>query len=407
MSDQNQIRILLTKYREHTVCARYVGFRMTDITVCEPDECFRVGDIIIGKVTGVRPQMNAAFVSLREGEDAWLNLEDPHSITYVSGDPDTPLKPGDEILVQITREAHGNKRLSVSANLMFSGRMVLLMTGKKALGVSVKIPEGRKKELRRLLSPLMPENYGVIVRSAAEDASVIEITEELSELSAEITRKLELWKTRTVYSVVERGDSVEEGFVLEHLRDEIDEIVTDLPEEYDRMQAFLNESGELSMIPLRLYDDPKMTLSKVYSLETSIEKALARRVYLKSGAYLVIDQTEAMTVIDVNSGKMLTDHPHRKVSKREAALAVNREAAAEIARQIRLRNVSGIIVADFIDLADREDQKKVLEVLKEQTADDPAGVHVVDMTALQLCEMTRKRVKKPLREQLSLDAPIE
>lgn len=402
MAAQEPTRILLTKYREHTICARFVGFRMTDVQVLVSGG-LKVGDIVIGKVHTIRKGIGAAFISLGSGPDAYLNLDDAYDIIYTSGSADTPLRVGDEILVQVTKEAHGSKALTVSANLMFSGRTVILMTGKQSLGVSNRIPAGRKKELHQLIAPLMPEGFGVIVRSAAENASVIEISEELSALSASACEKLALWKTRTCFSVVEQSDSQQVDFIHAFRRDGIDEIVTDLPEEYDILSELFEREKETERIAVRLYEDPQMPLSNIYAIASQIDHALSRKVYLSSGAWIFIEQTEAMTVIDVNTGKNQAIHDNRAGVKRRAVLDVNMEAAAEIARQIRLRNLSGIIVTDFIDMEEEQDREALLQVLRDQTSDDPCSVHVVDLTALQLCEMTRKRVKRPLSEQLMLD----
>ena len=402
MAAQESTRILLTKYREHTICARFVGFHMTDVQVLQ-SEVYKVGDIVIGKVHTIRKGIGAAFVSLGSGPDAYLSLDDAHEITYTSGDADTPLRVGDEILVQVTKEAYGSKALTVSANLMFTGRTVILMSGKRNLGVSNRIPAGRKKELRQLIEPLMPEGFGVIVRSAAENASVIEISEELSALSSSACEKLSVWKRRTCFSVVEQSDSQQVDFIHAFRREGIDEIVTDLPEEYDILTDFFERGKEADRLPVRLYEDPQMPLSNIYGIASQIEHALSRKVFLSSGAWIYIEHTEAMTVIDVNTGKNQAIHENRAGSKSRAVLEVNMEAAGEIARQIRLRNLSGIIVTDFIDMDKEEDREALMQALRDQTADDPCSVHVVDLTALQLCEMTRKRVKRPLAEQLSLD----
>ena len=399
------VRILLTTYRAQTVCARFVGLRLTDAEVLPRGEGLQVGDIVIGKVSNLQPQIHAAFLSLGQGPDAYLNLDDPHEITYVKGDPLTPLKAGDELLVQVLKEAHGDKHAAVSANLMFEGRLVVLMTGKKTLGVSSKLLPATKERLRSFAAGCRPEDFGLIVRTQAAISSEAEIEEEIRALSAEARRSLSEWKMRTCYSVVRRAQAPEEAFVRRFCAQGIDEIVTDLPAEYARMQKFLADAA--LQIPLRLYDDGKMPLRKVYSLETQVEKALSKKVRLPSGAWISIEQTEAMTVIDVNSGKSMTGRRQAKKTKREAVLRINREAACEIARQIRLRNLSGIIVIDFIDMETAEDAQEILSFLRAGTADDSAGVHVVDMTSLQLCEMTRRRQKKPLREQILLDSDPE
>ena len=175
----------------------------------------------------------------------------------------------------------------------------------------------------------------------------------------------------------------------------LEEIVTDCPDLYGQLKEYLETSQAEDAGKLKLYTDRLLSLGKLYSLDNALSKALDKRVWLKSGGYLVIEPTEAMVVIDVNTGKY-----EGKKKLEETVLKINLEAAAEIARQLRLRNLSGIIIVDFIDMEREEDRKALLAHLVEVVSRDPVKTTVVDMTALNLVELTRKKVRKPLHEQV-------
>ena len=207
----------------------------------------------------------------------------------------------------------------------------------------------------------------------------LENGEELKNKASHLTR----------FSFVYRSDSyISDRINTVFKHDEYNEIITDDENVYENLKC--------SFSNIRLYDDKSFTLDKLYSLNTAIEEALSKKAWLKCGGYLMIEHTEAMTVIDVNSGKFT---PAKGTDKEKAYLKVNEEAAVEIARQLRLKNISGIIIADFINLNDEEDRVTLLEILKNETAGDTETVCVVDITPLGLVEITRKKNLPPLYEQ--------
>ena len=206
---------------------------------------------------------------------------------------------------------------------------------------------------------------------------------------------LEKAPCRTCYSVLEAAYPS----YIQGLRDTysgaLEAILTDIPEYYGQMRSYLEAEQPEDIGKLQLYEDPTLPLLKLYSLEAAMESALSRRVWLKSGGYLVIEPTEALTVIDVNTGKYAG-----KKNMEEAVLKINLEAAVETARQLCLRNLSGIIIVDFIDMAPEEHKKLLLDTLEAELKKDPVKTVLVEMTKLGLVEITRKKVRKPLHEMV-------
>ena len=240
----------------------------------------------------------------------------------------------------------------------------------------------------------LPEDAGMIVRTNA--AGVPE-----EELDRELGRMLEQYqylKTqavhRTVYSCVYRSRPSYLNSVLGSKSSSLKEILTDDMEIYAELKKFLEEEMPGDGQKLRLYEDRQLPLKALYRMEKNLDNALSERVWLKSGAYLVIEPTEALTVIDVNTGKCIAGK-----DKQAAIRKINREAALEISRQMRLRNLSGMILADFVDMTEPGADEELLEFMREQLKKDPQKSAAVDMTALGLMEMTRKKQKKTLKEQ--------
>ena len=201
---------------------------------------------------------------------------------------------------------------------------------------------------------------------------------------------------RTCFSCLKQSEPEYMRTIQNTRYEHLEEIITDIPEIYEQIQEFQKEDALLRNISLTLYEDSMLSLGSLYNVSKQIERALDKRVWLPSGGYLVIEPTEALTVIDVNTGKDVN-----KKKKQEHFLKVNKEAARMAAKQLRLRNLSGIIIIDFIDMKQEEDRKELLSYLKREVQLDPVPVQVVDMTKLELVELTRKKVSKNLKEQLT------
>ncbi len=356
----------------------------------EPDQDQnRIGAVYIGKVKNIVPNIQAAFVEIAPGVPCYYSMEDhkhPCFVTRTSADK--PLCAGDELLVEVSHDAVKTKAPTVTSNISFQGRYAVLTSGNTRIGVSGKLPKEKRDELRKLARQYVSDDYGLIIRTAAGNASQEEVIQDIRQLQQQYEDLLHRARHRTCYSVLRQARPAWLTRVENFSAQGRCELVTDSREIYEQLQ-------DNPDTVLKLYDDAAYPLCKLYSLETELERALQERVWLDSGAYLVIQHTEALTVIDVNTGKI-----SGKKAVQETFWRVNQEAAREIARQLRLRNLSGIILVDFIDLKAKELQQQLMELLRRELKKDPVRADVIDMTALQLVELTRKKTEKPLREQI-------
>lgn len=381
----------------------------------ETDESSILGNIYIARVENIVKNLNAAFVKISPEQNCYLPLEDlKHPIFTKKQSEKKPLVAGDELLVQVSREALKTKEPAVTTNLNFTGKYAVLTSGNRKMAVSSKLSKDKRAHYLEMLHALEKDGinheYGIIIRTNAAEVSDEVIIEEVQALAEEYNQILETAKYKTCYSLLYK----EPATYFKHLdnlrQDQLEEIVTDdraifeeICQKYYIPREKLMTSGSVSVpvnqvetregIRLRYYDDTTLSLSSLYSVKSSVEDALRERVWLKSGAYLIIQPTEALTVIDVNTGKNIA-----KKDVQENFLKVNKEAAAEIARQLRLRNISGIIVVDFINLTSKDAQAELMTTFRAALKRDPVLTQVIDMTKLGLVEVTRKKVRKSLHE---------
>ncbi len=372
-----------------------------------------IGNIYVGKVKNISNNMNACFVEISPGNLCYLPIEeinDNASICLVNRNWDGKLRAGDELIVQVIREAIKSKLPSVTTRISFSGKYVVISAGQRHLGMSGKIKEGRKKELLTYLQTnnLVDEkklcnidtssagSYGFVIRTNAatlQDDSLI--IKEWKALEEKWHNLLAYASNRTCYSCVYQ----EMPTYIKNLRDiydnSYDEIITDNENIYQSLKQYLTENLFTEKLPLRLYNDDKISLSALYGIPSKLDMALGNRVWLKSGGFLVIEPTEALTVIDVNSGK----YESKKGNPETLAYTINMEAAEEIAYQLKLRNLSGIIIVDFINMK-KSNNEHLLRYLKQLCKKDEVPTDVIDMTPLGLVEITRKKINKNLKEQL-------
>jgi ribonuclease G len=308
---------------------------------------------------------------------------------------------GDELIVQVSREAFGTKGMSLTTKLQLSGRYLLLEMSGTGLGISRKIPEERRRVLREhLFSEQTLEEMrqqlgscGVIVRTNAEHAPDEEIRKELQNLTGAMHQLLLTAPYRPAYTVLLRQPDRWLKRIESVQTEKLEEILTDDRNLYEALEDYLPPYLKEK---LRFYQDPMISMHNVFSLTRELSRALCRKVNMKSGANLVIDQTEALVSIDVNSAHSINGR-----DKEKAVLKVNMEAAEECARQIRLRNLSGMILVDFINMEEKESYDQLMRHLAQATAQDPMQVKVEDLTALGLVEMTRRKVEVPLFRQLN------
>lgn len=357
-----------------------------------------LGNIYVGRVEKVVEGMQAAFVEIAPGKSCYLPLTEAEYAIFTSRRiHSAPLRAGDELLVQVSKEAIKSKVPRVTACPELAGRYLIFTAGKKRLNFSARLPGCDKKALQSLLEPVWKEGtYSLIVRTNAAGAPPEEVLRELNDLKQQWKSIKERGLHRTCFSLLRSS----EPFYLSVLRDtsfeELEKIQTDDPAVFDEMKRYLEEYAPQHVEKLTIYQDSLLPLSKLCRMEAVMAEALSEKVWLKSGGFLVIQQTEALTAIDVNSGKYTGKKDSQQVYKK-----INLEAAKEIARQLRLRSLSGILIVDFINLEKEEDRQELLETFDHFVRQDPIKTRVIDMTALQLVEVTRKKVRRSLAEQLN------
>lgn len=398
------------------------GKKMIEVSLTPPDEDSLLGNIYIGRVENVVQNIRAAFVKISPEQTCYLSLDDlknAHFTKKLSAKKE--IVAGDELLVQVEREALKTKEPAVTANLSFAGKYAVLTSGNRRLGISSKLNKEQKAHYKELLHEFDTESYGLIIRTNAASVADETLIAEIQSLEQEWSQMRENVCHKTCYSVLKKARPTYLEDVKNQREGSVSEIITDdrglfeticmdygihpkqfmtngsVPVPVDQFQV-PTISGTADSLTLTYYHDPMLTLSSLYSVKSSLEKALREQIWLKSGASIVLQHTEALTVIDVNSGKNII-----KKEMRENLLRINLEAAKEIAYQLRLRNISGIIIIDFINLLAKEDEAVLLKEFRTYLKDDPVKTDLIDMTRLGLVEVTRKKIKKSLRDSLKMN----
>lgn len=375
--------------------------RAVEIHADSRTDGLKLGDICIGRVERVAPNTGACFVEVARGIKGYLPLDDMTAPRYTRKGSSPKVQQGDELIVQVSREAFGTKGMSLTTKLQLSGRYLLLEMSGTELGISRKIPEERRRALRehlfseQALDAMRQQlgTCGVIVRTNAEHAPDEEIRKELQNLTAAMHQLLLTAPYRPAYTVLLRQPDRWLKRIESVQTERLEEILTDDRNLYEALENYL---PLYLREKLRFYQDPMISMHNVFSLTRELSRALCKKVNMKSGANLVIEQTEALVSIDVNSAHSINGR-----DKEKAVLKVNMEAAEECARQIRLRNLSGMILVDFINMEEKESYDQLMRHLAQAAAQDPMQVKVEDLTALGLVEMTRRKVEVPLSRQLS------
>ncbi|HEY4583004.1 MAG TPA: ribonuclease G [Lysobacter sp.] len=372
-----------------------------------------VGNIYKGKVQRVMPGMQAAFIDIGLERAAFLHAGDivkPSTVVDAGNGDEAPLPPqptrpitellrdGQDIVVQVVKDPIGGKGARLTTQLSIPSRYLVLLPRTRVVGVSARIEdEAERARLKRIVSSLSPDGaqHGYIVRTNAEGQPDEAIEEDIAYLSRVWSLIEENSKSARVGERVYEDLSLPMRAVRDLLRRDVEKVKVDSRETCDRLKGFaaqympgLNEKIEHYTGSRPIFD--------LYGVEDEIQRALDKQVPLKSGGYLVIDQTEAMTTVDVNTGSFLGQR-----NLEETVYRTNLEAAQSVARQLRLRNLGGIIIIDFIDMTDAEHKRQVLRQLEKALARDHAKTTVYDFSPLGLVEMTRKRTTESLQRQLS------
>ena len=361
-----------------------------------------IGNVYLGKVQNVLPSMEAAFVDIGRGRNAVLYAGEVNwDVTGLDGAPrkiENALKPGDSVLVQVTKDPIGHKGARLTSQVSLPGRFLVYVPGGSMTGISRKLPDTERARLKKILKDKLPEGAGVIVRTAAEGASEEELTHDINRLRVqweEIQEKANSRKVLAPEMLYQEPD-----LMIKTVRDVFNEDFTAMivqgENAWDSIEAYVTYVAPDLVSRLQQWDSAD-DLFDHYRINEQLAKALDRKVYLPSGGSLVIDRTEAMTVVDVNTGKFTGSGGNLE----ETVTKNNLEAAEEIVRQLRLRDIGGIIVIDFIDMVLESNRDLVLRRLIECLGRDRTKHQVAEVTSLGLVQMTRKRLGTGLLEVFS------
>ncbi|MGH8899113.1 MAG: Rne/Rng family ribonuclease [Egibacteraceae bacterium] len=384
-----------------------VGLERTQIAVLEErilvehyvthrQDTSYVGNIYLGRVQNVLPGMEAAFIDIGKGRNGVLYAGE---VNYDEADLDgelprieQTLKPGQAALVQVTKDPMGTKGARLTQHLSIAGRYCVLAPGDGMLGISRKLTDEERERLRKILKAIKPDEYGLIVRTAAEGATA-------EQLEADVARLIRIWeqvhqkavKAKPLEPVYEEPD-----LVIRVIRDvfgpEFTELVVDSEDLGAQVRTYLADVSPELVDRVSVYSGEQNILD-AYEVTNQIRRALEKKVWLKSGGYLIVEKTEAMWVIDVNTGKFVGEH-----NLEETVLRNNIEAAVEITRQLRLRDMGGIIVIDFVDMLLPANREEVLKRFKRELARDKTKSRVMEISKVGLVQMTRKNVSQGLQE---------
>ncbi len=374
----------LTDQIQSEAVAVFEDDRAVELQILPSDEKPMLGNIYLGRVQKVLPQLNCAFIDIRPGL----------SCHYVLQDTDGHLRAGDEMIVQVVQEALKQKAPRVTGNLEFAGRYLVLTYKKQGLAVSSKLSKEKRKFLKEHFSDLSCDRFSFLFRTGSDAASDEEIRTEAQLLISRLENILQKGTSRTCYTLLDRGTTAWERLWNDY-NGGFDEIITDCREICDCLKEKALASQKEANL-LHFYNDRLLPLYKLYSLESVLSDATRTRVWLKSGAFLMIEPTEAFVAIDVNSGKNTG-----KKQQTNMIRSINLEAAREIARQLRLRGLYGMILIDFINSETPEDMQAVTEALHQAFQKDRGKTELIDITKLQIAEVIRKKTRKSLAEQLS------
>ena len=358
-----------------------------------------LGNIYTGQVENIASNIQAAFVQIEPGKRCYYPLAEAQRAVFSAGRKGKgPLRPGDELLVQVSRDAMKGKLPALTSNLNFTGRYLVLTTGDKKFGLSSKLSQEDRHRLSGWLreeAERPDKEFGIIVRTNAADASKEEILKELEWLKSRYHKAVVQGRNRTCFSLVLETEPFYVAAVRDAYGRDLDEIITDVPEIREMILGYLEEISPELKEKLRFYQDKLLPLYKLYRVETALDAIQKEKVWLNSGGFLVIQQTEAFVSIDVNSGKYTG-----KKKMEETFRKINLEAAAEISRQLRLRNLSGIILIDFINMENPDHRDELFHVLQKLLRKDPIKSRAIDITPLHILEMTRKKVRRPVIEDI-------
>jgi len=379
---------------------------LVELFVELPENERMVGDIYLGRVVNVVRGMQAAFVDIGQGQDAFLHFSDIGNtlaeygayLDLESAEVETqrssrrPIpRDGQQILVQIIKEPIGKKGSRITTELSLAGRYLVLVPYSNIAGVSKKVTNLReKRRLKQVARAIRPRGFGVIIRTVAEGKSEQQLRADLENVLKEWRQIEKKLKNRRPPSLVYKDLGMASSVIRDLFTSDISKVVVDSEKQYKRIIRYIKEVSPKLAQRVELYKRQR-PIFDYYGIEQEIEKSLSRKVWMKSGGYIIFDHTEALVAIDVNSGKYMGRGSHD-----DNSLKINLEAAREIARQLRLRDIGGIVIIDFIDMTNLEYRKILYEEFKKQLRRDRAQSNISPISEFGLIEMTRERIRPSL-----------
>jgi ribonuclease E len=398
--------MVITQHGERDQIAVLEGRDLVQHYVTRVGAQSMVGNVYLGRVQNVLPGMEAAFIDIGRGRNGVLYAGEvnfsPEDLDRGSRVPriEQVLKSGQAVIVQVTKDPMGGKGARLTAQISMPGRYLVMVPNTDVSGISRRLPDNERRRLKAIMKKIKPDAHGIIVRTAAEGASEEALTDDLNRLVHEWEEIQKRTKKAKAPSVLYEEPELTVRVVRDLFNDEeFRELVTDSRRVYDQVMEYVNAVAPDLAPKVRLHDG-KLPVFEEFHIEEQIHKALDRKVWLPSGGYLIIERTEAMTIVDVNTGKSVG-----KTNLEETVVNTNLEAARETARQLRLRDIGGIIVVDFIDMLLEQNKRKVEDVAKETLAQDKTRSQVFEIGPLGLMQITRKRVSGGLVESFSETCP--
>lgn len=392
-------KLVITKLEGKIITAVLENDEVVELHCAKQEESnhlTELGNIYIGKVKNMVGNIGAAFVEIGKGVECYYAIEENDEPIFTHKIGKKPLCVGDELVVQVSKEAVKTKVPTVTSKLSFTGKYAVLTFGDTRIGASAKLGKEERERLISIAREFASDKYGFIMRTNAKEVHKDILIGELRQLISDYEAVVMTAQTRVPFSCLKRAPRQYLRELKNIYQDGLTDIIVEDLDLYEEIKDFLIQNQPEDLGKLRLYQEKLLPLHKLYGIEKQIERALKERVWMKSGAYLVIQPTEALTVIDVNTGKCIDK---RKDDK--AYFKINMEACIEVAKQIRLRNLSGIIIVDFININSQELTEELLRRFEHELHKDAIATTLVDMTKLQLVEVTRKKIKKPFHEAFS------
>lgn len=390
------LEVIVSRKKEEKQIALIENGKLVEIYDESENDNKNEGNVYIGVVKDVLPGMQAAFLDIGTEKNSFIHLKDilpqedetnEKSNKNQEQDIKKVVKPGDKLLVQVKKDSNAKKGARVSAHLTLAGRFTVLMPNTDIITISQKIEnEVERKRLLEIAKGLLPENTGVVIRTAAYKKSTAEIEKDINLL-------LEQWKKiqvdaencKNAPALIYKNPGIVEKLIIDLADEKIEKVIFDNKKEFEHISQMLKEHGIENSMKLELKENTDIL--DLYEITNQKEKLESRKIWLNCGGFITIDPTEALTAIDVNTGKYMGTK-----NLEDTVYKVNYEATIEIVRQLRLRDIGGIIIIDYIDMKKQENKDKIEKLLKQELKNDRAKTQVEGFTKLDLMELTRKHI---------------